>query len=150
VVRLPLGAMAAVQKDDASAPRDAVATRRRVLVVDDNVDAAASLRAALELAGHAVETAHDGAVSLSVIETFNPEIVLLDIGLPRMDGYQLARRIRSMPGGDKRLLAAVTGWGQEGDRDRAREAGFDRHMTKPITLQALDALLAAAPAAERR
>lgn len=130
-LRLPLAPAAA-----ATAPRRTVPEEdspgRRVLVVDDNVDAAESLRVMLELKGHDVRVAHDGAAALDAAERFGPEVVLLDIGLPRMDGYEVARRIRAMPGGEKLRLVALTGWGQEDDKRRAREAGFDEHLTKPV------------------
>ncbi|MBU8977841.1 GAF domain-containing protein [Lysobacter sp. MMG2] len=140
VVRLPLGIVAPSAKRDAGI-RKAAAAPRRVLIVDDNVDAALSLQAALELDGHVVDVAHDGPSSLGLLEHGDPEVLLLDIGLPLMDGYQLARRIRERPGGDGLLLVAITGWGQAGDRERARQAGFDVHMTKPISLDVLSATL---------
>jgi signal transduction histidine kinase/ActR/RegA family two-component response regulator len=143
IVCLPVSAMAGMLHSARPQGNEvAGALHRRVLVVDDNVDAAVSLRAALQLRGHAVEMAHDAPASLCVLKTFSPEVVLLDIGLPEIDGYQLARHIRSLPDGDKLLLVAITGWGQEDDRVRAHEAGFDEHMTKPVSLQALQAAMA--------
>jgi PAS domain S-box-containing protein len=115
---------------------------RRILVVDDNVDAAESLAAVLSVYRHEVRTAHDGLTSLQVAEEFRPEAVLLDIGLPKMDGYEVARRLRELPGLENVLLAAVTGYGQDVDRRRAEEAGFDAHLVKPAEPVALLRLLA--------
>jgi CheY-like chemotaxis protein len=102
---------------------------RRVLVVDDNDDAVAMLRGVLEQLGCTVETAHDGPSALDKVRAFQPDIALLDIGLPVMDGYELARRMREQAAV---YLVAVTGYGQESDRSRARDAGFDRHLVKPV------------------
>jgi len=113
-----------------------------VLIVDDNVDAAHSLQIALTLKGHTVQAVHDGPNALRVLETFAPDVILLDIGLPEIDGYEVARRIRASPAGRSVTLLAITGWGQEQDRRRARESGFDRHLTKPVEGTALDALIA--------
>jgi signal transduction histidine kinase/CheY-like chemotaxis protein len=119
-----------------------VATERhRVLIVDDNVDAADTLSAGLEAMGHIVRTAYDGAAARVLLETFAPEILLLDIGLPDIDGYELARRVRTTPGGEKLVLVAITGWGQASDRNRARQAGFDHHLTKPVQLETIQAVL---------
>jgi CheY-like chemotaxis protein len=116
---------------------------RRILVVDDNVDAAGSLSALLEHAGHEVRTTHDGPGALEEARTFRPEVVLLDIGLPGMDGYEVAREIRRLTWGNETLLVAVTGYGQEEDRRCSREAGFDAHLVKPVDPEALRALLSA-------
>jgi CheY-like chemotaxis protein len=118
---------------------------RRVLVVDDNRDAAESLALLLEVAGHQVRACHDGPAALERVEEFQPDVVLLDIGLPGMDGYEVARRLRALPGGRGVLLVALTGYGQDDDQRRAREAGFDHHLIKPADLEALAGLLAAAP-----
>jgi CheY-like chemotaxis protein len=117
---------------------------RRILVVDDNADAANSLAMVLELLGHAVRTDYDGPAALQAIESFGPEIVLLDIGMPDMDGYEVARQIRAMPLGKSVQLLALTGWGQEEDKRRALEAGFDEHLTKPVEPALLEALLSLA------
>jgi DNA-binding response OmpR family regulator len=109
---------------------------RRVLVVDDNADAAESLAMLLEANGDAVRVAYDGEEALEAEGDFRPEVVLLDIGMPKLSGYEVARRIRDARGG-KVLIVAITGWGQEEDRRRAREAGFDHHFTKPVDYQAL-------------
>src|SRR5690606_18976529 len=113
----------------------------RVLVVDDNVDAAEGLRMLLEMHGHTVDTAYDGAAAVRQGEAAVPDVVLLDLGLPGMDGIEVARRIRARPHGHEMLLAAVTGWGQDEDRQRTAEAGFDLHLTKPIGWDQLAAIL---------
>jgi CheY-like chemotaxis protein/two-component sensor histidine kinase len=129
------------------APRsmtDAVAPApigRRILVADDNQDAADSLAMILELGGHDVRVAHDGRAALSVAQTFRPDTVLLDIGMPHLNGYEVAQALRQEPWGSEMCLIALTGWGQESDRQRAIDAGFDRHLTKPVDTVALEALL---------
>jgi PAS domain S-box-containing protein len=121
---------------------------RRVLVVDDNVDAARMLHELLARLGHQAAVAHDGAAALVVASAFLPDVAVLDIGLPVMDGYELARRLRAQRGDPLRLIA-VTGYGQDADRLRAQAAGFDHHLIKPIAVESLIALLAAEPAAAR-
>jgi CheY-like chemotaxis protein len=106
--------------------------RRRVLVVDDNHDAADTLALLLELMGHEVRTAHDGLKALDVAEELRPDVVLLDIGLPQLNGYEVARRLRQQPWSRQTLLVALTGWGQAEDQLRSTEAGFDRHLVKPV------------------
>ena len=115
---------------------------RRVLIIEDHRDAAESLQMLLELAGHEVQIAHDGEEALSLFESARPEVVLLDIGLPKLDGFEVARRLRS--GGKNReiLLVALTGYGQEGDRALSRDAGFDHHLVKPVEPATLMGLLA--------
>ncbi len=142
VVRLPLAP--APQAADGEAPPSAPPTspRRRVLVVDDNKDVAQSLAMLLELPGHEVFVAHDGLGALEAAERCQPEVVLLDISLPGMDGYEVARRMRRLPGLKGAVLVALTGWGQEDDRRRSVEAGFDEHMVKPVSLATLQGLLA--------
>jgi CheY-like chemotaxis protein len=114
----------------------------RILVVDDNRDAADSLAMMLRLKGHDIQTAHDGLEAVQAAATFRPEVVLLDIGLPRMNGYEAARHIREQPWGGNMALIALTGWGQEEDKRRSLEAGFDHHLTKPVDPAALEKLLA--------
>ncbi len=118
--------------------------RRRILVVDDNIDAAESLALLLRAAGHVVRTAPSGPAAMDEAATFRPEAVVLDIGLPGMDGYEVARRLRGTPQGGAALLVALTGYGQDTDRHRSQEAGFDHHLTKPADPGELLALLAAA------
>lgn len=117
---------------------------RRVLVVDDNRDAASSLRALLELAGHDVREAHGGQEGLRVAFEFEPDVILLDIGMPGMNGLEVAREIRKQAIGARVRLIAVTGWGQAQDRQLTREAGFDFHLTKPVDHAELAALLSIA------
>jgi CheY-like chemotaxis protein len=114
---------------------------RRVLVVDDNLDAAEGLAMLLQLKGHEVATAYDGDGALESARSFSPEVVLLDIGLPRQDGFEVARRLREEFPERGMLLVALTGYGQERDRLRAREAGFDHHLLKPVRLELLEQLL---------
>jgi PAS domain S-box-containing protein len=115
--------------------------RARILVADDNRDAADTLSMILELDGHEVRTAYDGMEALQVAEQFAPQIALLDIGMPNLDGYQTARRIRERPWGSAMLLVALTGWGQEQDRRQATEAGFNCHLVKPVDPQTIGALI---------
>ncbi len=119
----------------------ALPTGTRVLVVDDNIDAAEMLRAFLEALGHEPAVAHDGPAALELATTFKPDIAVLDIGLPVMNGYELAERLRATLGSEKLRLIAVTGYGQDADRARAREAGFEHHLIKPVELDALLSLL---------
>lgn len=118
------------------------AKQLRLLIVDDNRDTAESLSMLLELMGHEVRTAHDGLAAIDVASEFRPDAVLLDIGLPRLNGYDAARRIREQDWGAAMHLIAVTGWGQDTDRNQAKAAGFDHHLTKPIDIQTLTKLLA--------
>jgi PAS domain S-box-containing protein len=116
--------------------------RRRILVADDLRDSVDSLAMMLRLAGHDIETAHDGLEAVHAAATFRPDVVLLDIGMPKMNGYEAARHIRQQPWGQGMLLVALTGWGQEEDKRRTSEAGFDHHLTKPVEPGALEKLLA--------
>ena len=118
------------------------AERLRVLVVDDNPDSTESLAALLKRLGHEVETAADGIEACERAERFRPDVVLLDLRMPRLDGYGAARRIRLAPWGAGIVLVAQTGWGQESDRRLAEDAGFDFHLTKPVNLVALRKILA--------
>jgi two-component system, chemotaxis family, CheB/CheR fusion protein len=112
--------------------KDAGMLRGRILVVDDNRDATETLAKVLELGGHEVHTAHDGLEAVDVAAKLQPDAVLLDIGLPKLNGYDAARRIREQPGGKDVFLVALTGWGQPEDRRRAQDAGFDAHLVKPV------------------
>ena len=121
---------------------------RRILVVDDNVDAAESLRRALALRLHDVDVVHDGVAAVEAAGRLAPDVVLLDIDLPRMDGLEVARQLRArwIPDGSRRpLLVATTGLGRDVDRERTRQAGFDHHLVKPIDLASLESLLASRP-----
>ena len=148
VVRVPI-----VHAPHAAAPVPQPATldRRRILVVDDNRDAAASLAMLLELDGHAVVTAHDGRSALDAADSHRPDVTLLDLGLPLVDGYEVCRRLRQQPWGRAMILLALTGWGHEEDRARTRDAGFDGHLVKPVDytdlLAQLGAMSARRPAA---
>lgn len=142
-VRLPL--LDGLAHDTAQAANDtttAAPPSRRVLVVDDNVDAAESLAMVLELLGHEVCIAFDGEAALREADRLRPEIVLLDIGMPGMDGMTLARHLRATPWGHKITLVAVTGWARDADRAATRAAGFDHHLAKPIAPDALESLIA--------
>ncbi len=146
-VRLPVSARdAAAGEANAEAAAAAAPGKRRILVVDDNRDAADSLSMLLQSTGHETRVAYDGLEAVGAAIAFRPDAVLLDIGLPKLSGYDAAGRIREARGADV-LLVAVTGWGQEEDRRRAKEAGFDHHLTKPVDPKALARILAAdAPA----
>jgi two-component system CheB/CheR fusion protein len=119
------------------------ATPRRILVVDDNTDAAESLAILLEFRGHRVSVVHDGPAALAAASATAFDFILLDIGLPGMDGYAVARELRQQIGIARPRVVALTGYGRPEDQERTRAAGFDRHLTKPVTRDQLDALLAA-------
>lgn len=114
----------------------------RLLVVDDNMDAANSLSTLLTLQGHEVKVVYSGSEALDVVTSFLPHIVLLDIGMPFMDGYEVSRRLRRMPGLESTVLVALTGWGQDDDRRKSAEVGFDHHLMKPLEMSVLQAILA--------
>ena len=115
---------------------------RRILVVDDNGDAADSLAVLLRLLGNDVRTAPDGPAALEAARAYRPDVVLLDLGLPGMSGYEVCRRLREGHFANGPLVVALTGYGQDEDRRRTREAGFDRHLVKPVNLEELRELLA--------
>jgi CheY-like chemotaxis protein len=127
----------AVQKHDAGE-----APSRRIMVVDDNEDSAEMLAEVLTQKGYEARVAHDGAAALALAEQFQPTIALVDIGLPAMDGYELASHLRALPIQGGLRLIALTGYGQPSDRQRTREAGFDHHLVKPVDLATLEAALA--------
>jgi CheY-like chemotaxis protein len=116
--------------------------RTRVLVVDDNCDAAETLSALLDVLGHDAQVANDGPAALAVMQDFRPQLVFLDLGMPGMNGCQVAAAIRLDRRFDQPVLVALTGWGSEGDRERTSAAGFDLHLTKPISLEAIEQMLA--------
>ena len=116
---------------------------RRVLIVDDNADSAETLATLLQIGGNETRTAHDGLAAVAAAEAFRPEVALLDIGLPGLNGWDTARRIREQPWGKTMILVALTGWGQEEDRRKSKDAGFDHHMVKPVDIDALLKMLAA-------
>jgi two-component system CheB/CheR fusion protein len=121
----------------------AEAPGRRVLVVDDNVDSAEMLKTLLEMNGHTVRVAHDGHTALAAASTFSPNVILLDIGLPGMDGYRVIKELRALPSMATVTIVATTGYGREEDRARCLAAGFDDHLTKPIDHALLERILAA-------
>jgi PAS domain S-box-containing protein len=142
IVRLPLGTPLAQVSDTESVEENLVpGAGLKILIVDDNRDAADACASLLELSGHHTQTAYTGRHALELAESFRPHALLLDIGLPDVNGYELAAKIRTAPWGRGVILIAVTGWGQEEDRRRALEAGFDHHLTKPIAPETVESLL---------
>ena len=141
IVRIPA---VPAQREQVQSPEGTTATAqkpRRVLIADDNVDSATVLAILLRASGHEVQTVHDGMAALESSKSFRPDLVILDIGMPKVNGYDVARQIRSR--GDSHVtLVAITGWGQEEDKRRARESGFDQHLTKPVDVAALERILA--------
>ena len=150
-VRLPLPVQDAVSDQGVDSATHEATPRRaaRILVADDNRDAAASLATLLSLDGHEITVANDGRLALTVAEEFRPHVALLDIGMPMLNGYEVAQQIRAAPWGKSMMLVAVTGWGQTEDKRRAHEAGFDHHFTKPLDLDVLGAFLSDALAQQR-
>jgi CheY-like chemotaxis protein len=147
MVRLPLMKEAPVFKEgDTPSPEADSPPGRRVLIVDDNEDGATSLAMLLHLGGHETFVAHDGAEALVEAERLRPDVMLLDIGLPGLSGYEVCRRIREHPWGRDIVMVALTGWGQAEDRERSREAGFDAHVVKPVEPGFLAKLLKSAAA----
>lgn len=143
IVRLPMAqrrASAGRAGSEGAAPHES--PPQRILIADDNEDAAASLAMILQMQGHETRTAKDGADALEAASQFQPDVVLLDIGMPKLNGYETARRLRSDPGGKQILLVALTGWGQESDRLRSSAAGFDAHLVKPVRVDQIERLLA--------
>lgn len=145
IVRLPLLITPqATRPSDAAGRTDGGAAGRncRILVADDNVDSAQSLAMMLSIMGHEVRAAHDGQAAVELVEAFRPDVILLDIGMPKLNGYDAARRIREMEWGKRATVVALTGWGQDEDKRRANAAGFDHHFTKPVAPDVLMKLLA--------
>jgi signal transduction histidine kinase/ActR/RegA family two-component response regulator len=143
IVKLPLLADSA-QPDVPATPAATELTQvpaRRILVVDDNVDAAESLAMLLDVCGHQTHVAHDGLAAVEAADRLRPDVILLDIGLPKINGFEACRRIRQRPWGRDIVVIALTGWGQEVDRRRSRESGFDHHIVKPVEHAALVKLL---------
>jgi CheY-like chemotaxis protein len=144
VVRLPALArepLSPSSQERSSSNGERPKTDLRILVVDDNYDAAKSLSLLLQLSGNEVHMAGDGLEAVAAVENLRPDVVLLDIGMPNVDGYEAARRIRRLSGGDVIALVALTGYNQELDRRRSEDAGFDAHMTKPADLATLMELM---------
>jgi two-component system CheB/CheR fusion protein len=141
IVRLPLADTHDADDDDAAAAHASPLAGQRILVVDDNQDAADTLAMLLEADGAQVRAVYDGAAALAALPGLRPHTVLLDLGMPDMDGFEVARRIRADPAWSGVRIVALTGWGQESDRERTRGAGFDFHLTKPVDLGMLHAWL---------
>jgi CheY-like chemotaxis protein len=140
VVRLPAVVEAAVPQrdhDEPAVPKSSL----RILIVDDNQDGADSLADVLQLMGNDTATAYDGQEGVDAADRLRPDVILLDIGLPRLNGYEAARRIRGQEWGRHPVLIAVTGWGQDEDRRRSQEAGFDHHMVKPVRFEQIEEIL---------
>ncbi len=150
VVRLPVVVEASGTRTDAPPDERPPSSSLRILIVDDNQDGADTLATMLEYMGNEIRVAYDGEEAVTATVEFRPDVVLLDIGLPKMNGYEACRRIRAQPGGNKLIIIAQTGWGQAEDRQRTREAGFDHHMVKPLDPRALQKLLANLQVAQQR
>lgn len=143
IARLPIPADAGKRvAPEARASAVQIALGRRILIVDDNRDAAESLSMLLQMSQHDTFIAHDGEQAIASAAEIEPEVMLVDIGLPKLDGYQVAREIRTRPGGKHILLIALTGWGQDKDRQKSKTAGFDAHLVKPVNVDELVRLLA--------
>ena len=143
VARLPVITQMPIAQEPKPTVSESITTPpRRILVVDDNLDAVESLTLLLTLSGNETHAVYNGPEAVEAAATFRPDVVLLDIGLPELNGYDVASRIREQPWGKKMVLVALTGWGQEEDRRRSREAGFDHHLTKPVDPFAVNKLLA--------
>jgi PAS domain S-box-containing protein len=149
IVRLP-GREADVQTDRSSTAPSVAERRRRVLIADDNEDAAASLSLLLGSMGHEIKVVHDGMAAVEEAEVFQPEVVIVDIDMPKLDGYQVAQILKTRPWAQETLLIAVTGWAQEPERERGRRSGFDAHLIKPVAIAELEAVLKEAEAAGPR
>ena len=142
VVRLPVQEAPEADQPTTAAPATSSSASLRLLVVDDNVDAADSLAMLLRLGGHEVQVAYTGPTAVQAALNNRPHVVLLDIGLPGMNGYEVAKRLCEQAEMQKAVLIAMTGYGQESDKERARESGFDHHMVKPVDPTQLQNLLA--------
>jgi CheY-like chemotaxis protein/two-component sensor histidine kinase len=141
IVRLPIVQASIGESVSASTSTATQTAPRRVLVVDDNVDSAESMAMILKLSGHEVALAHDGEQALQVARAFQPDVAFLDLGMPNVNGYEAARLIRKESWGERIMLVALTGWGQEEDKRRTLDAGFDLHVVKPIDFAKLDSLV---------
>lgn len=145
VIRLPASAGLAAERPREATPRRDVTSPQRILVVDDNRAAADSMARVLRTYDHVVRVAFDGPQAIAAAQEFQPDAALLDLGLPGMDGHELARALRALPVGDRLTLIAMTGWGREEDRQRSLAAGFDAHLVKPVKMSAVCELLASKP-----
>ncbi|WP_435022346.1 response regulator [Tundrisphaera sp. TA3] len=142
LIRLPRAGAPSVESARPKRPESEPARKLKILIVDDNVDTARGMARLMKLLGHEVATAHDGLEAIEVARQFLPRFIMLDIGLPGMSGYEVAAKLRREPCGSDALIVAVSGYGQDEDRRRSREAGFDYHLTKPVDHDALLQLLA--------
>jgi len=142
VVRLPLDRRRSDRAPSVAAVAPRIREPQRILVVDDNRDAADTLADLLQMIGADVRVAYDGTAALEAIGAFRPSVVMLDLGMPGMDGYEVARHIRALPGSGDTTLIALTGRGDASDRQRTQEAGFRHHLVKPVGIDALQAVLA--------
>jgi CheY-like chemotaxis protein/anti-sigma regulatory factor (Ser/Thr protein kinase) len=140
-VRLPAVFHVASSEPSRPPKQDRKPHGRRILIADDNRDAAITLALLLKLQGHETQTAYDGLEALDVAQAFRPDIAILDIGMPKLNGYEVCRQLRGSPWGRRMTLVALTGWGQQQDKQRAREAGFDLHLVKPVEPDMLTGLL---------
>lgn len=140
--RYPKPALEASEDSETRDSPDEDATALRILIVDDNRDGADSMAMMLKMMGHQISTAYDGEDAVETAARVAPDVILLDIGLPKLNGYEACRRIRSTRAGKDMVIIAQTGWGQEEDRQRTRDAGFDHHLVKPVEAQDLLKLLA--------
>jgi CheY-like chemotaxis protein len=141
-VTLPIDLVGTEQSPTAKSASDETQNcGQKVLVIDDNIDGAASLSIFLQMSGYATAVANSATIGLTLVEEFLPDIVLLDIGLPEMSGYEVARRIRAGTRGKDIYIVALTGWGADKDKEEAKAAGFNAHLTKPVDLNTLSELL---------
>jgi len=145
IVRLPARVEPAADRTEAEQDAAAEPARHRVLIAEDNADSASTLGILLEAAGNEVRIAHDGKEALGVARAFKPDVVLLDIGMPRMNGYDACREMRSEPWARRAYFIALTGWAQPEDRDRAHASGFDCHLVKPVEPAALERMIRELP-----
>lgn len=141
IVQLPLTTDESSAQKTSGAETPVARSSKRTLVVDDNRDGADLLASLLEALGNVVRVAYDGETAVTASAEYRPHVVLLDLGLPKLNGYEACRRIRAQPGGEQRMIIAQTGWGQAEDHERTREAGFDHHLVKPIDPDVLGRLL---------
>jgi PAS domain S-box-containing protein len=141
IVRLPVLNRPAIQEGSGPDMKSDLQPQRRILIVDDNRDSADSLAMLMEITGNKTYMAHDGVEAVEAVEKYRPEVMLLDIGLPKLDGYEVCRRVREQPWGKNILVIALTGWGQDDDRRRSEEAGFNGHLVKPVDYDKLLDLL---------
>ena len=140
-IRLPLATSDMEEARPESSTNPPAVSARRILVVDDVAEVADSLVMLLETLSDQIRVAYDGPSALEIAAVFKPEIVFLDLGMPKMDGFEVARRLRNIPNGRDIFLVALTGWGQAEDRRRTRDAGFDEHLTKPVDFALLEGVL---------